>query len=157
MKIFSQFKSSMPLCWTKFQTSSMAVREIKDTTRGEMISEIPRLGACGGQLRRRRVKNIPEWILSGTGSRENQAWPPVECEVEKKITLLHQLVICLRNISKSQINEVYSFGCIPGKMRNQIALNLLSTSQLVGSGKTRYYNDETKERKIQRFSNSGAG
>ena len=38
-------------------------------------------------------------------------------------------------------------GCIPGKMRNQIALNLLTTSQLVGSGKIRYYNDENKERK----------
>ena len=55
-------------------------------------------------------------------------------------------------MSKSQINEVYSFGCIPGKMRNQIALNFLTTSQLVGSGRTRYYNDENKERKIQRFS-----
>ena len=43
-------------------------------------------------------------------------------------------------------------GCIPGKMRDQIALNLLTTSQLVGSGKIRYYNDENKERKIQRFS-----
>ena len=37
-----------PLCWTKFQTSSMAVREIKHTTRGEMISEIPRLGGLWG-------------------------------------------------------------------------------------------------------------
>ena len=45
---FPSLNQACPLCWTKFQTSSMAVREIKDTTRGEMISEIPRLGGLWG-------------------------------------------------------------------------------------------------------------
>ena len=71
-----QFKSSRPPLLN--QISNLVHGCQRDQTHnqgGKWFLKFPSLGACGGQLRR-RVKNIPEWILSGTGRRGKPGMTP---------------------------------------------------------------------------------